>query len=115
MGRGSMSEIKGLLSIAGIICCLAPSLAFADDPLPSWNDTETKKRIVAFVENVRSEGSLTFITPAERIAVFDNDGTLWTEQPIYVQLAFALDRVKALSTRSPRVERPGAVRVVTRG
>jgi hypothetical protein len=64
------------------------------DPLPSWNDTATKKAIATFVERVTKEGSPDFVPPAERIATFDNDGTLWAEQPIYFQLAFALDRVK---------------------
>jgi phosphoglycolate phosphatase-like HAD superfamily hydrolase len=73
----------------------------ADDPLPSWNDTAPKKVITAFVEKVTKEGSLEFVSAAERIAVFDNDGTLWSEQPMYFQLAFALDRVKALAPQHP--------------
>ncbi len=77
------------------------SAAFAADPLPSWNDTATKKAIVAFVEQVTKEGSPTFIPVAERIATFDNDGTLWGEQPMYVQLAFVLDRVKELAPLHP--------------
>ncbi|HEU4678054.1 MAG TPA: HAD family hydrolase, partial [Terrimicrobiaceae bacterium] len=73
----------------------------AADPLPSWNDTDPKKAIVAFVEKVTREGSPDFVSPAERIAVFDNDGTLWSEQPMYFQLAFAIDRVKALAPQHP--------------
>jgi phosphoglycolate phosphatase-like HAD superfamily hydrolase len=69
--------------------------------LPSWNDTAAKKAIMAFVERVTKQGSPDFVPPAERIATFDNDGTLWAEQPIYFQLAFALDRVKALAPRHP--------------
>ncbi len=75
--------------------------ALAQDPLPSWNDTAPKKAIVAFVERVTTQGSADFVPPDERIATFDNDGTLWAEQPIYFQLAFALDRVKALSPQHP--------------
>jgi hypothetical protein len=75
--------------------------AFAADPLPSWNDTAPKKAIVAFVEKVTKSGSPDFVPPAERIATFDNDGCLWSEQPMYFQLAFALDRVKALAPRHP--------------
>jgi hypothetical protein len=75
--------------------------AFAQDPLPSWKDTAPKKTILAFVEEVTRETSPKFVPPAERIAVFDNDGTLWAEQPMYFQLAFALDRVKALAPRHP--------------
>ncbi|MDB5650131.1 MAG: haloacid dehalogenase, partial [Hyphomicrobiales bacterium] len=71
------------------------------DPLPSWNEGHTKQSIVDFVNAVTSEGSSEFIAPSERIATFDNDGTLWPEQPMYVQLAFALDRVKALLPLHP--------------
>jgi hypothetical protein len=80
-----------------------PALAqtAATDPLPSWNDTATKKAIVTFVERVTKQGSPDLVPPAERIATFDNDGTLWAEQPIYFQLAFALDRVKALAPLHP--------------
>jgi phosphoserine phosphatase len=73
----------------------------AADPLPSWNDTATKKAIVTFVEQVTRAGSPHFVPPAERIATFDNDGTLWAEQPMYFQLFFALDRVKALAPQHP--------------
>ena len=71
------------------------------DPLVSWRDTAPKAAIIGFVEHVTSPGSPGFVPPAERIAVFDNDGTLWAEQPMYVQLAFALDRVKALAAQHP--------------
>ncbi len=73
----------------------------AGDPLPSWNEGKTKQAIVAFVEKVTKEGSPDFVPAPERIAVFDNDGTLWAEQPFYVQLRFALDRVKALAPQHP--------------
>jgi len=69
--------------------------------LPSWNDGATKTAIVSFVEKVTTEGSPDFVPPDERIATFDNDGCLWCEQPMYVQLAFALDRVKALAPDHP--------------
>jgi phosphoserine phosphatase len=71
------------------------------DPLPSWNDGLAKKAIIGFVARVTKEGSQDFVPPAERIATFDNDGTLWSEQPIYFQFAFALDRVKALASQHP--------------
>src|SRR5438094_5876083 len=73
----------------------------AQDSLPSWNDTAAKKAIIAFVEKVTKEGSSDFVPPNERIATFDNDGTLWCEQPIYFQIMFALDRVKALAPQHP--------------
>src|SRR4051812_25574801 len=75
--------------------------AVAESPLPSWNDTASKKAIVAFVEKVTREGSKEFVPPAERIATFDNDGTLWGEQPMYFQVFFALDRVKAMAPQHP--------------
>jgi phosphoglycolate phosphatase-like HAD superfamily hydrolase len=70
------------------------------DPLPSWNAGPAKEAIVAFVEAVTTPGP-DYVVPAERIAVFDNDGTLWTEQPVYFQLQFALDRVKAMAPEHP--------------
>ena len=70
-------------------------------PLPSWNDGAAKQAIVSFVERVTKPGSASFVPAAERIAVFDNDGTLWCEQPVPVQLYFALDRVKALAPAHP--------------
>jgi phosphoglycolate phosphatase-like HAD superfamily hydrolase len=83
---------------------LFPAAALADiagDPLPSWNDTASKKAITTFVERVTKQGSPDLVPEAERIATFDNDGTLWAEQPIYFQLAFALDRVKVLAEQHP--------------
>jgi hypothetical protein len=71
------------------------------DPLPSWNDTPSKKAITTFVERVTKQGSPDFVPEAERIATFDNDGTLWAEQPMYFQLLFALFRVKLLAPQHP--------------
>src|SRR5271156_4338823 len=71
------------------------------DPLPSWNDTETKKAILAFVDRVTEQGSPDFVPEAERVATFDNDGTLWAEQPMYFQVLFALERVKTLAPQHP--------------
>lgn len=73
----------------------------AADPLPSWNDTASKKSITGFVEKVTREGAPDFIPPAERIAVFDNDGTLWSEQPMYFQAFFIFDRIKTLAPDHP--------------
>jgi haloacid dehalogenase-like hydrolase len=80
------------------------------DPLPSWNDTGPKKAIVDFVERVTKQGSPDFVPEGDRIATFDNDGTLWAEQPMYFQLLFALDRVKALAPKHPewKTEEPFA-------
>src|SRR5216110_3027922 len=80
---------------------LLANAAFAADPLPSWNDGPAKQSIITFVEKVTKEGSPDFVPVPERIATFDNDGTLWCEQPVPVQLYFALDRVKALAPQHP--------------
>jgi phosphoserine phosphatase len=80
---------------------LATTHVRAADPLPSWNDTAPKQAIVAFVEKVTKEGSPDFVPVAERIATFDNDGCLWSEQPLYFQLFFATDRIKALAPKHP--------------
>lgn len=78
------------------------------DPLPTWNDGASKRALIDFVVTTTTPTSASFIRPAERIAVFDNDGTLWGEQPCYYQLAFALDRVRALAPKHPewRTEQP---------
>ena len=73
----------------------------ANADLPSWHDTKNKKALISFVEKTTKPGSADYIRPEERIAVFDNDGTLWSEQPAYVQLSFAIDRVKALAPKNP--------------
>jgi haloacid dehalogenase-like hydrolase len=72
-----------------------------NDPLPSWNAGATKQSILNFVRGVTTTGDPQFVKPEERIAVFDNDGTLWSEQPLYFQLAFVLDRMKAMAPQHP--------------
>ena len=72
-----------------------------DDPLVSWCDGATKKSIVDFVARVTKAGGADYVAPEERIATFDNDGTLWAEQPCLLSAAFALDRVKALAPQHP--------------
>jgi phosphoserine phosphatase len=88
------------ISVAIAIC--ASAFAQRADPLPSWNDGPIKHAIVVFVDSVTAANSKRYVPPGERIAVFDNDGTLWSEQPMYNQLAFALDRVKALAPAHPK-------------
>lgn len=75
--------------------------AVTKDPLPSWNEGATKKSIVDFVTKTTTAGAIDFIPVADRIACFDNDGTLWSEQPMYFQMAFVMDRVKALAPQHP--------------
>jgi phosphoglycolate phosphatase-like HAD superfamily hydrolase len=84
-----------------LVLLVLANTVFAADPLPSWNDTAPKKAIIAFVEQVTREGSQGFVSVAERIATFDNDGTLWSEQPQYFPQAFTIDRIKALAPQHP--------------
>lgn len=86
--------------IFGLLLSISNAVA-ADDPLPSWNVGAAKQAIVEFVTAVTTNGGPDYVAPADRIATFDNDGTLWSEQPMYVQLFFALDRVKALAPQHP--------------
>ncbi len=72
------------------------------DPLPSWNDGAAKQSIIRFVDDVTGEDAPTFVPPADRIAVFDNDGTLWSEKPVYFQFLFAIERVRALVLQHPQ-------------
>jgi len=92
---------RTILTSAIVIFGCAASLHAQADPLPSWNDGPSKKAILDFVAKVTKEGSPDFVASAERIAVFDNDGTLWCEQPMYFQLAFVLDRIKAMAGEHP--------------
>jgi hypothetical protein len=94
------SARDGTLAVTAVLLFVASAYA-QSDPLPSWNDTASKAAIVSFVEKVTGQGSPDFIPEPERVAVFDNDGTLWVENPMYVQLAFALDRVKVLAPQHP--------------
>jgi phosphoglycolate phosphatase-like HAD superfamily hydrolase len=89
-----------LITVMLIAIVIAVAIA-AQDPLPSWNDGVAKEAIVKFVESVTKEGSPDFVPVPERIAVFDNDGTLWCEQPLYFQALFVVDRIKALAPQHP--------------
>jgi len=90
----------GFLAFLWVLSAAA-AIAQAADPLPSWNEGPTRQSILTFVEKVTTPGTPDFVPPPERIAVFDNDGTLWSEQPMYFQLFFALERVKALAPQHP--------------
>jgi hypothetical protein len=98
-----MTMLRQSLFVVTIACGLAfPSpVARAADPLPSWQEGKTKQSIMDFVAAVTTPGSPNFVPPADRIAVFDNDGTLWAEQPLYFQFIFAIDRIKALAPQHP--------------
>ncbi|XZG69189.1 HAD family hydrolase [Chitinibacteraceae bacterium HSL-7] len=98
-----MHAVKPIPSAAlAAFLFLTSTAAFAsEDPLPSWQEGPSKKAIVDFVAAVTSEGSADYVPPAERIATFDNDGTLWAEQPMYTQVYFLLDRIKAMAPQHP--------------
>jgi hypothetical protein len=98
------------VGVLPVLVLASSALAAQQDLLPSWNDTAPKRAIVAFVERATQPTSPGFVPPAERIATFDNDGTLWAERPVYVQLEFAIDRVKALAAQHPewRTQQPFA-------
>jgi phosphoglycolate phosphatase-like HAD superfamily hydrolase len=111
MSRGPLSRAGRWLLPASLVLALGlacgprpethPRGGQAAPPLPSWNDGAAKAAILRFVSNVTTLGGPGYVPVAERIAVFDNDGTLWAEQPTYFQLMFAFDRVKALAPRHP--------------
>ena len=102
--------LAGVIAIVIATFGLAAQPAAAQDPLPSWNDTGPKKAIIAFVAKVTKEGTPDFVPANQRIATFDNDGTLWPEQPIYFQFEFAIDRIKLLAAAHPewKTEEPFA-------
>ncbi|ODR97849.1 haloacid dehalogenase [Methyloceanibacter superfactus] len=95
-----LCRIRPLIALVAFLF-VVPAFAQDDDPLPSWNDGATKQAIIDFVTKVSEPESGDYLPPKDRIATFDNDGTLWLEQPMYVQLAFALDRVKELAPEHP--------------
>jgi len=103
-GDRAMRWIGHCLTMAllawGLSGCAAGT-GVSGDPLPSWNDGAAKQAIVAFVDDVTRDGSPNFVPPAQRVATFDNDGTLWVEQPIYTQFAFMIDQVKVAAPRHP--------------
>ncbi|MCA3573435.1 MAG: haloacid dehalogenase-like hydrolase [Aestuariivirga sp.] len=102
----SMIDLRGawLALLALLLILAAPAQARAQDPLPSWNEGAAKTAIVSFVERVTKDGSPDFVPVAERIAVFDNDGTLWPENPVPFQLAFAIDEVNRMVAETPALK-----------
>jgi len=87
----------------------------AADPLPSWANTEAKTAIIDFVTRVTDPSSPDYVTPADRIATFDNDGTLWSEQPVYVQGLFAIDRLREMAAEDGSILTSDALRAAARG
>jgi hypothetical protein len=101
-------------ALCALLVC-ASAMAQPADPLPSWNDGAARARIVAFVQAVTESGGKDFVLPADRIAVFDNDCTLWSDQPMHFQLAFAIDRAKAMVTRSPALAKQPVMKAAATG
>jgi phosphoglycolate phosphatase-like HAD superfamily hydrolase len=95
-------SVPAALAAALVLALAFPSRGFAQpDPLPSWNDGAPRQTILKFVADATKPGAPGFIPPDRRIATFDNDGTLWAEQPIYFQFAFGLDRARVLAAKNP--------------
>lgn len=104
--------LRGILILFVSILVSGAALA---DPLPSWNDTTSKSKIIAFVETVTDPNSSDYVTPSDRVAVFDNDGTLWAEKPIYFQLYFAVDRLRQLAESDPSILTSNALKAAAEG
>ena len=99
---------------AGGFCSAQTATRVLRDPLPSWNDGAAKNTIIAFVTRVRTEGGPDYVPETRRIATFDNDGTLWCEQPIYVQASFAFQRAQVMAAQNPALkEKPGFAAILS--
>jgi phosphoglycolate phosphatase-like HAD superfamily hydrolase len=97
----TVNSIRHRCALSVLFALVLPLLAQASEPLPSWNEGPVKRQIIEFVQAVTDQTSKDFVKPAERIAVFDNDGTLWSEQPMYFEFLFALDEVKRTAAQHP--------------
>ncbi len=100
---------------ASLVALAVTGVEAATDPLPSWNEGAVKTRLVSFVQAVTDPTGKDYVAPGARVAVFDNDGTLWTEQPIYFQAAFALDTVQAMAAKDPALAANPAIAAASRG
>lgn len=104
--------IRSVLYFVAISLAATPGLA---DPLPSWNGGETKSAIISFVEAAADPASGDYLPPADRIAVFDNDGTLWAEQPAYFQIFFAIDQIAKMAAADPSIVTSDALKAAAAG
>ena len=102
-------------SAFALLALIAPAFGQPADPLPSWNDGPAKKALVEFVQATTTQGGPQFVPPAERIATFDQDGTLWVEHPVYSQLIYCLDRVPALVKAKPELAKVEPFKTVMSG
>jgi phosphoserine phosphatase len=96
-----MRHLVWILLVVSVAACAADTTSQAEDPLPSWNAGPARDAVIEFVERATTPGGEDFVPEPERIAVFDNDGTLWSEQPMYFQLRFAIDRLRAMAPDHP--------------
>jgi phosphoglycolate phosphatase-like HAD superfamily hydrolase len=110
-----MKSIRSTLSLLMIFIAGHITLARAQDPLPSWNDGAAKQAVVNFVQTTTETGSTNFVPPEERIATFDQDGTLWVEHPVYSQLMFCFDRVPAIVAAKPELKNVEPFKTVMSG
>ena len=112
-----MNALQPILRLACGLALFSSAMAMgrADEVLPSWNENASREAVIDFVERVTREGGADFVPAPERIAVFDNDGTLWAEQPIYFQLAFALDRIRAMAPDHPEWKTEAPFQAVLEG
>lgn len=108
-----MNNIKRLFAACLLACVCCP--LFAAEALPSWKDGASKQTITTFVEKATRQGSSDFVPPEQRIAVFDNDGTLWAEQPLYFQAFFVFDRIRAMAPQHPEWKTTEPYRSVLNG
>ncbi|WP_223421767.1 HAD family hydrolase [Tateyamaria pelophila] len=106
--------MKPLMTLTATVVFASAGLVLAD-PLPSWSDTAARERIIAFVDSVTDATSDDYVTPSDRIAVFDNDGTLWGEQPVYFQLIYAVDEVKKMAANDPSILTSDALKAAAAG
>src|SRR5262245_15295389 len=111
-----LSPFRTLLAIViGAPLLVTVTVGAQSDPLPSWNDGAAKKAIVEFVQSTTTQGSPQFLPPAERIATFDQDGTLWVEQPMYTQVIYCLERVPAVVKAKPELAQVEPFKTVLSG
>jgi phosphoserine phosphatase len=106
---------SALALAACLFALMAVHVQAATDPLPSWNDGAARARVVSFVQAVTDPTGKDYVPPGERIAVFDNDGTLWSEQPLYFQAIFALDTAKAMAAKDPALAANPAIAAAAKG
>jgi phosphoglycolate phosphatase-like HAD superfamily hydrolase len=112
-GRSNLAKLRAAVALLLLVACA--HVQAQTDPLPSWNDGAARKAIVEFVQATTTQGSPTFVPPVERIAAFDQDGTLWVEHPIYSQVMFVLDRVPAVVKAKPELAKVEPFKTVMSG